>query len=259
MTEERAQTTLADYRRVLALQNSQGQAFVVVGGQAANVWGDFYLEAEPGIAEFMPLTSKDLDVLGDTADLYNIARELNTSPIRSEPGGPSPVVGVVEFVTPSGTRTRIEVLYATYGLNNKDLLDDVAEVWNPELGLRVRLPHPLACLKAKTHNVARLSQEKRQDLKHLKVLLLCNRAFLRDVLDQAERSQVSERAAVNPLEALFRFTQTRIAREAAAKYNLNWAEAFPLKELLATKLPRVRSFMQKRFAKVFPTCVQTTP
>lgn len=259
MTEARPQTTLADYRQVIALHNSRGEPFVVVGGQAANVWGDFYLEAEPGIAEFMPLTSKDLDVLGDTADLYLIARELGTPPIRSEPGAPSPVVGVVEFVTPSGARTRIEVLYAIYGLDNSDLLDDIAEVLNPELGLKVRLPHPLACLKAKTHNVARLNQERRQDLKHLKVLQLCNRAFLRDVLAQAERGQISERAAVNPFEALFKFTQTRIAREAAAKYNLNWAEAFPVKELLATTLPRVRSFMQKRFIKVFPTCVRTTP
>jgi hypothetical protein len=217
------------------------------------------LEAEPGISEFIPLTSKDLDLLGNTADLYLIARELRTSPMRAEPGGPSPVVGVVEFVTPSGMRARIEVLFAIYGLNNNDLLEEVAEVLNPQLGLKVRLPHPLACLKAKTHNVARLDQEKRHDLKHLKVLLLCNRALLRDVLAQAERGQISERAAVNPLEALFQFTQTEIAQQAAAKYNVNWADAFPVKELLATRLPRVQSFMQQRFTKVFPTCVQTTP
>jgi hypothetical protein len=70
----------------------------------------------------------------------------------------------------------------------------------------------------------------------------------------AERGQIAERAAVRLLEALFQFTQTKIAREVGAKYNLNWVEAFPVKELLATTLPRVRSFVRKRFVKFFPTC-----
>jgi hypothetical protein len=259
MTPERPETTLEDFRALFALAAERGWQWLVVGGHAVNFWARYFLPKEPELRRFLPFTSKDLDVLGTVVDLYTISQALNSPAKRTQPGEPSPVVGYVVYRTPAGQSTRIEVLYALYGLNLEDVRKGAGEVLSSELGIKLRVPSALGCLKAKTHNAARLPQEKRQDIKHLRIMLLCNRAVLRDAVEAVERGDIAERAAIKLLGALFQFTQTKIAREAAAKYSLNWIEAFPVKELLATTLPRVRSFVQKRFVKVFPTCAQTTP
>src|SRR4051812_31789599 len=65
-----------DFSEVLKLRNHNGDPFLLIGGQAVNVWAKHYLHAEPDLANFMPFTSTDIDFKGNKADVTAIATQL---------------------------------------------------------------------------------------------------------------------------------------------------------------------------------------
>lgn len=142
-------------------------------------------------------------------------------------------------------------MFSVYGLAPAELEAGAALIQSPQIGSQVRLPNTLACLKMKTHNAVGLDQSRRQDVKHVKMLILCNRAFLRDVLADCEAGKVSERTFVKAVEALFVFVRSDIASSAARKFGLDWIQAFPMKELLNSPQSRVQNFVRHRLRPAF--------
>ncbi len=83
------------------------------------------------------------------------------------------------------------------------------------------------------------------------MLILCNRAFFRDVLADCEAGKVAERTLIKAVEALFVFVRSDIATSAARTYGLDWRRAFPMHELLNSPLPRVQNFVRHRLLPAF--------
>ena len=67
----------------------------------------------------------------------------------------------------------------------------------------------------------------------------------------AKPGKVSERTFIKAVEALFVFVTSDLAISAARKFAFDWKQAFPMKELLNSPLPRVQSFMRHRFLPAF--------
>jgi hypothetical protein len=114
----------------------------------------------------------------------------------------------------------------------------------------IRLPDLVTLLQAKIHNALSLDQQNRQDVKHARILALCNRAFLRHAIKEVEAGKVSERALIRALEALFTLVQGQTATEASRRFGIDWSVAFPVFELKKSTLERVSRFMQSFFASV---------
>lgn len=258
MRPPRPETKLAEFRAVFEVINRRRLGFLLMGGHAANLWGQHYLAGEPDLRQFFPLTSKDLDLLGDVPGLTTLAAELGLPVRLTRKAAPTPVVGSLEFHTPQGVASKVEVLISLHGVTPAELRQGAALLHDPDLGLVVAVPSPFACLKAKTGSVAGLDQQNRQDLKHLQILLLCVRSFLRETISDVGTGAVSERQAVNPLEALLKFTQSVPARRAGGRFEIGWLKAFPLAELQATSRARLRRFYDLRLRRAFPACPPPT-
>ena len=84
------------------------------------------------------------------------------------------------------------------------------------------------------------------------MLILCNRAFLRDVLSQCEAGKVTERTFIKAVEALFVFVRSDLASSAARKFGFDWSKAFPMEELLKSPLLPVQNFLRHRLLPAFP-------
>ena len=82
--------------------------------------------------------------------------------------------------------------------------------------------------------------------------MLCNRTFLNLTLGAAENGEISERHLVNALETLFKLIQSDKARQLSLRFGVDWSVAFPIAELLPSRLERVRRFMQHRLLPAFP-------
>ena len=118
-------------------------------------------------------------------------------------------------------------------------------------GQQIRVLDPVSLLSCKVNLALTVSQEKRQDVEHLKILMFCVRGFLREVLQEVERGNLSPKGwlgAVNKLSAL---TKSTPGRKAVRKFAINWPEILPLPEIAKATNEKIISFREKQLARGF--------
>ena len=240
-------TIAHDFREFLSVQNGKGEPAIVVGGHAASLWALHYCQKERGILNLAPYTSKDMDFVGDRTTALTLARMVNQPAERAPRNEPTPVIYRIKRLFADQTRqnSTLEVLDHLAGVTNNELRESAMTIYSRELDMRVRLPSPITCLKSATRNLVRLNQEKRDDLKKVRILTLCCRAYLRELVQLAEASKITEGMVGGPFETLYRWSRKRMPQKAAADYKLDWLEAFPMVELNNTFIPRLRQVLRK--------------
>ncbi len=142
---------------------------LIVGGQAVNMWGYFYLTAMPTLEDFAPFVSKDADIYGTRTLAEDLALRAGWECIFDD--RKAPVVTAVLRKLPASSDEPplvIEVLSEVNGLTETDLALDTIVDFD---GARYRIPAPPVLLKAKLYNLASLVfTERPQDLKHARML-----------------------------------------------------------------------------------------
>lgn len=237
----REETEISDFADILAPRQDCDTP-VVVGGHAVNLWSHYYMHK--GVSElrcYRPFTSKDLDLVGTAGLLERLHLQLKGNLKRSEPR--SPVLGRIESPRPGGGVLSVEVLHTVKGLNSKDLgrtMDLVID----ELEARVLLPH--LALKAKIENAADISQEGRNDVKHVRMMILCMRAFIVEFAGLVREGKVSERALVNTLEETFAVISGPKAEKAAMLWSFDFSQVWPMDQLKASGGEKVARWLEHR-------------
>lgn len=239
-------TTAHDFKDFLMVTDKNGDPAIIVGGHSVSLWAMYYLDEEPELRKLAPFTSKDMDFVGDRTTALQLSWMVGEPAEKAPSNENTPVIYRIKLLFADRKRknSTLEVLSHWAGVSNKELYDNAMIIQSAALGVRARLPSPLICLKAKASNLVRLKQEKRNDLRQVKVLIICCRAHLRNVIRQAETGQITEGAALDCFNLLQTWAQGSYARRAAAKYRLNWREAFPLRELERTYVPSLLKFFR---------------
>ena len=239
-------TIAHDFREFLSVQNGKGEPAIVVGGHAASLWALHYANQETAILNYAPYTSKDMDFVGDRTTALTLAKMVNQPAERAPRNEPTPVIYRIKRLFADQTRqnSTLEVLDHLAGVTNNELRETAMTIYSKELDMRIRLPSPITCLKSATRNLARLNQEKRDDLKKVRILILCCRAYLREQVKLAESGKITEGMVAGPFETLLRWIRKRTAQKAAADHKIDWLDAFPLGELENTFIPRLRQVLR---------------
>jgi hypothetical protein len=194
------------------------------------------------LVRYRPFTSKDLDITGNRGLLEHIKRITKGTVFYSEPR--SPVIGYVEASLGDGLR-KIEVLRDVKGLTRDELADAIqVTVGN----LVVHLLAPIKVLKAKICNVVTLDQAERNDVNHVKIMILCVREFILDLLTNAADGQISQRDVVDLLEELREIVRSPDAAKAEKMWSLDFSKVWPMKELTGCGMQKVERFIQYRIS-----------
>ncbi len=130
----------------------------------------------------------------------------------------------------------IEVLHTVYGLGPRDLRRTV-EVEVGGMAARTLLPHII--LKAKLANSATIPQNGRQDVKHARMMLVCVRGFVEEVLQEVRDGALAERTAVNLFQEIYEVVNSPAAAQAAGKWDLDLASVWPIELLRDPATPKV--------------------
>lgn len=218
-----------------------GMDFLLVGGQAANLWATIYLEKEPALQAYHPLTSKDADLfrVGETLFIPQGWRTVTF-----------PRKGRMRLITKLlvGPREQVaEVIRSINGLTNKELETGFAVIhcW----GRDVMVLNPVLMFKAKAANVHSINQEGRQDVKHLLMMTIVARRYLTDLLlgENTKQRPKSALAALNEhLRSIQQFHQLEPLKNSA------WDRFFPMAVLEAHASESVRNFHSRLIATAFP-------
>ena len=183
--------------------------YVVVGGQAANLWAEHYRAAaifpEQVWRALMPFTSTDLDLFGGSVDAIRAGQAFGMKAQVYDPFArmPSPNSATLfipvsdgDATSPATDELMIHFLHRVHGLNSDDVRASALRV--EYSGVTVPVLHPLLCLEAKVSNLHDFDQGNppRQDLKHARIGALAVRAYtaerlaaghVREGLDTFER------------------------------------------------------------------------
>ena len=166
-----------------SLQTAEWDA-VLVGGQAVNVWACHYDRDLPALCDLRPYASRDLDYHGGLAEARLAMRLLGARGTLNTGGDPSPNAGVLTLTLPDGRDLLVDILTGVFGLSAAEVeRTAVALAGQGALaGLTLRVIHPLLLLEGKVAALRGLPQADRQDAKHLRILVLVVRAWLREQL-----------------------------------------------------------------------------
>jgi len=232
---------------VLGVLGRDGLPRVIVGGQAVNVWAERYLPIEPDLAEFLPFTSRDLDLLGERRDLDELARLTGFARHPAPRKVFIPSAGFLELPYAGGGFVKVEVLKRVHGLLTEDLVKSALLI---ERGaVRLRVTDPITLLQAKTENAVHLPQQDRQDVKHLHMMVLCVRGFIREQIVAVSNGDLTARGCLDSLERIIQIASTRTASSVTRMYGIRWLDSIPIPDLLASRSTKLRNFVEKRLPR----------
>jgi hypothetical protein len=162
---------------------------VVVGGQAVNLWANFYRERVPQLEEYLPFASEDLDFYGGRLEALACHQVLGGQIFLNQDFDPSPNAGIVT-VNYQSQKLRIDFLASVYGLSEAEIVSTAIPFLGAGTlsGLSLKVLHPALCLEGKLKCLKGLPQQNRQDLKHVKMSLLCLRQLMSDLGKKGEIS-----------------------------------------------------------------------
>ena len=105
---------------------------------------------------------------------------------------------------------------------------------------------PFPCWRAKLELAATVSQKKRQDMVHLKMLLPCVRAFLGEILQQVDLGKLPAKEWLKVANQVLKLTTDHRARKIADKHQINWPEILPLSAIAQSQNDKIRRFQEQQ-------------
>ena len=92
-----------------------------MGGQAVSFWVDFYAAQVPALARLAPLTTADIDFVGDRRAVTICAERLDGAAKLPDLDDHTPNTGMVKFVDAAGEKQNIDFIDQPHGLTAREV------------------------------------------------------------------------------------------------------------------------------------------
>ena len=235
--------SLEQFSAVLGVRDAAGKPHVLIGGQAVYFWAARYAKTEPALEQARPFTSADLDFHGGREDVLHLARQLGLPHQFPPPVALTALAGVIPIKI-GEANTNIEFVRQIAGLKSADI--PALAIERDFHGNQIRVLDPISLLCGKTNLAMKVDQKQRRDADHLRILVICVRAFLRETLLGVTAGELPARGWLGAVERVLKLAESTIGKQAARKLGVDWPEALPEKEILASEHPLIAQFRQKR-------------
>lgn len=229
---------------VFQIRDQNGLPYILIGGQAVNYWAERFVEVERDLVQFRPFTSLDIDFLGCRDDVFRIARQLGVKGARaSHPLELTALSGIIPLRI-EDNEIEVEIVRKVPGLPEANLQASAIHArWKD---WEIRVLDPISLLHAKAKLALLVPQKERRDVDHIKILVYCVRAFLREALQAVEQDAALARGWLGAAEKTLALTESTTGARLARRHAVNWAGILPLKEIHRSPAPKVIQFREKR-------------
>lgn len=238
--------SLQQFSEVFRIRNPDGLPYVLVGGQAVNYWAERYLSVEPELQNLFPFTSEDIDFKGNRDDVQRIAEQLELVPVYPHKVEMTALAGAIPFRI-GDLKSNIEIVRVVPGVSQStiDSLAIQAE-WS---GKQIRVLDPISLLSCKLELASTVSQEKRRDVEHLKILVHCVRGFLREFLEQMDCGDLPAKGWLGAAKKILKMAKSTHGRKAARQFGISWSEILPFEEISKSKHEKIVQFREKQLSR----------
>ncbi len=222
-----------------------GVQFVVVGGQAVNLWSEKFRTTSAEWMDLEPFASRDLDCLGGSIDAARAAHSLGVEAEFYDPFSRIPIPNSGSLTVPLGDRDLlIHFLHTIIGANREEVRRTARML--PWQGRQLPVMHPLLCLESKLDCLFSLNQAGRQDLKHVKLARLATRNFFRD---RVEENLV--RDVLTACERIAGLAMSEYGLRAWMQHHIECERAIPIEAIKAASEhePKLANFLERRWPR----------
>jgi len=222
----------------------------IIGGQAVNLWAQYYSSMAPELAAFSPFTSRDGDLWADRETVIALRDRTGWKcHLYDEPR--THAVGILTKEIPGQKDPlKIEILKDVHGLTDEDLAKSTEIESEGRKAMRV-LDAPVL-LKGKVATLHSFSGKDRpNDERHIRLLIPITRCFLTERIEAARQGRVKERSVLAAIRYAVDQGRTAPAQELAKQYGFDFSAALPLIEDF-THLPRLAKFVELELSRILP-------
>jgi len=235
--------TLTQFLDAFEIQDDSGKPYILIGGQAVNYWAETYLHSEPELKAFVPFVSKDIDFMGGRGDVVKVARQLRLAVSFPHKKLMTAFAGAALFKI-GDLKANIEFVRRVPGVSSVEVAKWA--VVSERESRTIRVIDPVSLLACKLNLALTVDQTSRRDVDHVRILLLCNRAFLRETLRGVESGTLPARGWLAATERLLKIGESVIGQKAARKLGVDWRRVLPEVEISASQHPMVSRFRELR-------------
>jgi hypothetical protein len=222
------------------LKELKPSRMVLLGGQAVNLWSEFYNCEDKPWVNHRPFTSEDVDACGDNAQMLRLLKrlEINTTievsvdlPATHEEKLVNTGILIIRPLnaTPNDF-LGINIIHSPLGLSPQEIHEKQCEIKLNNIPIPVL--HPIQCIESKAINLIRLEQTARQDKKHLE-LSLGN--FKRYILDPKFKNTPVDQAKL--VKRLVDLAYSTEGQALFTNHKVNLLDGIPFEELKQTNDP----------------------
>ncbi len=238
--------SLHQFSEVFKVRDAAGKPYILIGGQAVNYWAERYQAVEPQLEKLKPFTSEDIDFKGGREDVKRIAQQLNLAPNYPAKVQMTALAGAIPFQI-GHLKSNIEIVRRIPGVAGSVETLSIEAEWN---GKTIRVLDPISLLACKLELVTHVSQKKRRDMEHLKILVPCVRAFLNEFLKRVESREIPARHWLGAANQVLKLTTSNRARKIASKFQINWSVILPLDAIARSSDTKIRRFKDQQLERI---------
>jgi len=238
--------SLQQFSEVFQIRDAANRPYILIGGQAVNYWAERYLATEPELQKLIPFTSEDIDFKGTRTDVERIAGQLKQAPVFPPKVTMTALAGAVPIQV-GRIKTNIEVVRTIPGVSTTAI--EALAIEAEWAGHQIRVLDPISLLACKLELALTVSQEKRQDVEHLKILAPCVRGFLRELLKEVEHERLPAKGWLGAVTKIFELSKSTHGRKAAAKLKVDWHAILPLREISASTQAKIVRFREQQLPR----------
>ncbi|MDE0514623.1 MAG: hypothetical protein OXI88_22930 [Gammaproteobacteria bacterium] len=125
---------------------------ILIGGQALNVWAEYYAEKDPSLNTHSPFFSHDIDFLGGRTTAEQIHDAWKGKITRPSEASSTPLIAKLEFRLKDGRRVIMDFLDETAGFKNDSVIKDARATQNPHTQKTLKVLHPVHCMASRIVN-----------------------------------------------------------------------------------------------------------
>ena len=125
---------------------------ILIGGQALNVWAEYYAEKDPSLNTHSPFFSHDIDFLGGRTTAEQIHEAWKGKITRPSEASRTPLIAKLEFRLDDGRRVIMDFLDETAGFKNDSVRKEARATQNPYTQTTLKVLHPMHCMASRIVN-----------------------------------------------------------------------------------------------------------
>lgn len=234
-----------EFAEVLRVRNAEGLPYILIGGQAVNYWAERYRSAEPELEHFLPFASQDIDFKGAREDVKQIAGQLGLTAVFPDTRAMTALAGIIPLRA-RGMESAVEVVRLVPGVRDEQI---EASAMEADLGEnRIRVLDPIWLTANKLDLAMTISQDERQDVRHLQIMILCVRTFLKEALASADRGELPAGAWLGAVNQMYKIARSGKGKSSVKKFGIEWAKFLPREEIEAAKNEKIVRIREMQLA-----------